>query len=131
MQEKVDKLPEIIYIPGADNRYLLEYDVIVLDRNLKKYPYAHEYILKHELEHSEIDNSLTHIALLEFSTDLKHFFSTEDTLREVRYYLKKEQSGFTLIEAFKHNTLILLRSSWNSILYPTGLLYRKIKGVLK
>lgn len=90
---------EIVYVPGAVNRYDYSYDVIVLDRALKEYPKAHDAILEHELKHVQnskgSDRWLVDLIRIEWREDLRHYLGNSEEASEIRDYYKMREAKYS------------------------------------
>ena len=125
--------PEIVYVPGAENHYKYEHDVIVLDERLKDYPEAHEYIKNHELEHAKqgANAGFFELLRLELRTDIDHYFSESEEIAEVREYFDSISGEQRLHPAasLKFTLTNTLRELWNVPLRPLSWMYRKTNTV--
>lgn len=127
-----DDGPEIIYVPGAQNHYKYEHDVIVLDERLKNYPKAHEYIKSHELKHAKHgqpeNRGVLDLIRLEFQTDVEHFFSRSEEIAEVREYFEEKSAPHSLRRSTSAKFAVAdyLRGVWNIVLRPLSPAYRKL-----
>ncbi|QCW05245.1 hypothetical protein [Natrinema pallidum] len=125
---------EIVYVPGAENHYKYDHDVIVLDERLQAYPKAHEYIKNHELEHATHGGletgGLLALLRLEWRTDLDHYFADDETIAEVREYFeeRRERERIPPLTAAKHTVVDLLRGTWDLALRPLSWAYWRVKG---
>lgn len=124
-----DEEPEVIYVPGAANRYDYVENVVVLDRHLRDYPLAHEHIKEHEFAHAETDGFLDFL-LLEFRTDLGRHFGTSETIEEVREYIRDQNRRHDPghLGGFAHDIGSFLRVVWNLLMGPIAALNRAVFG---
>jgi len=119
---------DVIYVPGARNVYRPEFDVVILDEQLKEDPKAHDHILQHELEHAEQahgDAGIVEHAALEFRTDVFTYFGDDETAQQVREYLSTYDPPHK--HTWRQDLLFfgaeLVRSSWTCLMKPTSWLY--------
>lgn len=121
--------PEIIYVPGAENHYKYEHNVIVLDSQLREYPDAHDLIKSHELAHAECDSVFDHLRL-ELKTDIRHYFSTDRDLVEVRRYLQERDSEIEYSRSQRLGRALVndLRYLWILPMILLGAIYRRLRG---
>lgn len=124
---------EIVYVPGAENHYKYDHDVIVLDERLKAYPKAHEYIKNHELEHARHgkpeNRGFLELIRLELRTDIDHYFSDSDVLEEVHEYFeeKRERERLPPKTSLKFAFADLLRGVWDAAFRPLSWMCRRIQ----
>jgi predicted SAM-dependent methyltransferase len=109
---------EIVYVPGAENHYKYEHDVVVLDERLKDYPKAHEHIKNHELEHAKHGKSgggFVALLRLEFQSDVDYHFGDSEAIEEVKDYLETErkQDRRHPAIAVKFSLVYFLRKLWD------------------
>lgn len=109
-----DEVPEVRYIPGAPNQYDYEYDVIILDENLKEYPQAHDQILEHELQHSKPEcQTLSGFLRHEYQTDREFYFRDDEVMDEIReYYQDRDEPQLGLRMRLVLATGNLIRDLW-------------------
>lgn len=135
MTTESDKETKIVYVPGAKNHYKYGYDVVVLDERLKDYPKAHKRIKNHELEHAKHDKPenrrFLDLIRLEFQTDLEHYLSNSNEMKEVREYFEERGESKTLqaATAMKFSFADLLREFWTAVFRPLGWAYRQAKSL--
>lgn len=119
--EDIEDGTRIIYVPGANNHYKYEHDVIVLDERLKDYPKALRRIKEHELEHAKHakpeNRGFFQLIELELRTDIYRYFTQDEAMEEIRRYFRereKEQpiSRLTLI---KLDVAYFIRNLWNLV----------------
>lgn len=113
--------PEIYYVPNIYNHYDYDEDIVVLDENLKDYPLAHEEIKQHEIKHSK-SSSVWYNLKLEFATDMRKLFATDETMQEVEEYMEDIQHDLYTIIKFEF--IKLMRLFWMLILLPIAEIYK-------
>lgn len=118
---------EIVYVPGAENHYKYDHDVVVLDARLRDYPEAHDVILEHELAHAECDTVLDH-ALLEARTDFRRLFRTYEKYDAVETYFEERSSdqNHSAWNRFGRGLINAVRPWWTMIMSPIAVLYRAV-----
>ncbi|WP_152436594.1 hypothetical protein [Halosimplex carlsbadense] len=117
---------EVYYIPGAENRYEHDRDLIILDSKLKEdYPQAHDYILEHERQHH--DETVFGFLIHEFRSDFRIHFSTDPTMREVRKYISSTSasSGMRFYEKVGRSVVKFARWIWFFLMLVPGFIYRR------
>jgi hypothetical protein len=134
LRERVDT--EVVYVPGAVNRYKYEFDVVVLDRELKAYPVAHDHILKHELLHAiharPENRGLLQFVALELKNDLERYTGTHDEIEACRRY-KRERGGESRMrwrDRRRNGIGNTARTWWCLGLAPFGTAYRALRGAV-
>lgn len=112
-----DTTPPVYYVPGAENHYKYDYDVIVLDEELKNYPAAHDYILAHERHHATAEGrTFTGFVRHELQSDLDYYFGSGETLDEVReYYRERDPGSLGARGRMKIEAGNALRSLWRPV----------------
>jgi len=119
---------DVELVDTCNNYYDADSCTVVLDRKLKQFPEAFEYMKRHELRHHEIyssSGSRFDIFLWtfwhEFSTDLDYAFSECVEVRQLREYMKDERGVRRpwrrfLVQSLRNFwavPLYLLSSFWN------------------
>lgn len=112
---------DVFYVPGADNRYEPDEEVVVLDSRLREYPQAHDLILNHEIEHANPNNK-TRIGLAkhEFFSDLRYHFGQDDGIKQAREYV----SDRSVSRSNRYVLVTQLRYLWQLAFGPLGLVHR-------
>lgn len=117
--------PEIQYVPGAPNHYKPDYDVIVLDSELREFPTAHDVIRDHELGHANADTTTEHL-MLELEADYRRHISTDSEARAVRRYLRRESPGGSNLGIGFVNSV---RPLWGVLMFLAGGVYRNLQSL--
>lgn len=126
-EEGDEEGPEVRYIPGTQNRYSYEDDVILLDENLKEYPRAHDEVLEHERQHAKPEcKTLLGFLRHEFRTDLRFYFDSDDQVEEVRrYYRNRSDSRLDIRTHLVLSVGNLIRDLWRPVLHFGKVVSRK------
>jgi|GEM_PF-2194615 len=126
----VESEPEVIYIPGAQNRYDYEENVVVLDSRLKDYPRAHDLIKEHEFGHVEAQSSLQ-LLLHELRADIRISFGRDSAVEEVREYFEATEPAepLSLQRRIGFEAVFFLRAVWLAVMSPLGSLWRSLRAI--
>lgn len=116
-EQQAERSPDVYYVPGAINHYKYDYDVIVLDEELKDYPKAHDLILRHEQRHATEEGS-TFLGLLrhEFESDVEFYLGSGEAVEEARrYYRKRDDGSLPVATRWKCDVANALRNLWTPL----------------
>jgi len=95
------------YVDGCNSttHYSPEEDIIVLDSNLKNYPLAHKYALKHEVLHRKIGDNFFKQLIHEWTNDVYTALGRDETVQQLREYHSENQSYRSYYSVYPVNYL--------------------------